>query len=245
VFYAWIDGEYRQPRQRGESTSCPSCNSVIHAVFRDGVPPYWRHRKGDCDAWSEPEGEWHLGWKRLFPADCREITLRSDGEMHRADVMIRAGTPLAHTLELQHSPISRQDIAIRERFYSRMGGMTWVVHLHDDQGALNDSRFSASLTLLPKQMEFKGRNFVTALWCGRVPTFIEKWKHSNAHVFFDWRGRLFYLATMRACRELVAKLEKGKFAVLPASTMDLMRTIGWSPERNEANDQTAPEPSAL
>ena len=42
---------------------------------------------------------------------CREIGLRDPvtGELHRADVLVGNGTPMATVLELQHSSISDDD----------------------------------------------------------------------------------------------------------------------------------------
>ena len=76
---------------------------------------HWAHISKDCDPWSEPESEWHRGWKQLFPAQMQEVVVGA----HRADVLTNRGV-----IEFQHSTISPQEIKERESFY---GKMVWVV----------------------------------------------------------------------------------------------------------------------
>jgi competence CoiA-like predicted nuclease len=90
----------------------PKCGSlVVH---------HWAHKANDCDSWWEPETEWHRSWKRLVPDDQIEVALAG----HQADIIRKDGT----VVELQHSPISIDDIRLREFHYGRM------VWLFDGQG---------------------------------------------------------------------------------------------------------------
>ena len=99
---AWIDGTKRQPIAKGERTICKDCGALLIAVVPFENIKHWRHKGGDCDPWSEPEGEWHLSWKRHFEKNCREIWFKEQqtGEGHRADILCGAGTPNATVLEL-------------------------------------------------------------------------------------------------------------------------------------------------
>lgn len=78
---------------------------------------HWSHRAHDCDPWSEPESDWHRGWKRRVDPDWCEVTLKP----HRADIR----RPDGLVIELQKSSISAVDIAAREAFY---GNMWWLLH---------------------------------------------------------------------------------------------------------------------
>lgn len=100
MLYAWIGDEKRAPRAKGERTICRDCGGLLSAVMPVENVPHWRHKAGDCDPWSEPEGPWHLGWKERFDLSCREISLihGATGERHRADVLCGTGTPKATVL---------------------------------------------------------------------------------------------------------------------------------------------------
>lgn len=94
---------------------CPSCGAELQPKCGALKVWHWAHVAGDCDLWSEPESEWHLGWKRAAPESNREVVIGP----HRADLVVAdAGGRLV--IELQHSPIAAQEIEERERFYSRM-----------------------------------------------------------------------------------------------------------------------------
>ncbi|WP_264557973.1 hypothetical protein [Flavobacterium sp. N1718] len=136
MLYAWIDGVKRQPIAKGEKTICKDCGGVLTAVIPMENVKHWRHKAGDCDSWSEPEGEWHLKWKEYFDLNCREICLIDSvtGERHRADILCRTNTELATVLELQHSSISEEERLSREIFYQQNHQMFWLVHIHSENG---------------------------------------------------------------------------------------------------------------
>jgi len=99
----------------GASGICPACNGSVLAKCGEIVLWHWAHKSRDCDHWSEPESEWHLGWKRRFPPDWQEVVIGP----HRADVKTPFGI-----LEFQKSSISLAKIKAREQFY---GSMAWVI----------------------------------------------------------------------------------------------------------------------
>jgi hypothetical protein len=119
-------------------------------------------------------------------------------ERHRADIFHQPAGFQGTIVELQHSPISEKERDIRERFYSARGRMYWLVHLHDET-SFNATSFRLSFhTDAP--IIYKDRTFYMVRWYGRSKQFIEKWKRSRAHVFFDINGTIFYLATALSCR---------------------------------------------
>ncbi|WP_313618977.1 hypothetical protein [Pantoea septica] len=216
MIYAWIGGQKRQPLEKGEKTECRDCGGTLTAVLPVQNIHHWRHKAGDCDTWSEPEGPWHLQWKEFFSEGCREVTLRDaqTNELHRADILYGQGTDSETVLELQHSPISEEERISREKFYMQGRRMFWLVHL-DTKSSSHGWTFEMSLDFKNKRAEYAKHTFGIMHWFGRSTQFIEKWKRSDAHVFFDFKDHIFYLANKRISEKLNngAPLEKGEFAV--------------------------------
>ena len=104
---------------RGVPAFCPVCDAPVIPKCGSIRPHHWAHKVADCDPWSEPESEWHRRWKELFPVECQEVRVGR----HRADVKTDR-----LVIELQHSPISPEEIREREDFY---GAMIWIFDLSD------------------------------------------------------------------------------------------------------------------
>lgn len=109
--HALIDGQ-RRPAAPGLRGTCPGCGGPVIAKCGTILVWHWAHEAADCDPWSEPESAWHLGWKAAFSRSRTEVVIGP----HRADVV----TPRDIVVELQHSPISPEEIEEREQFYDRM-----------------------------------------------------------------------------------------------------------------------------
>lgn len=216
MLYAWIDGVNRPPLAKGERTTCRDCGGLLTAVMPVENVKHWRHKAGDCDAWSEPEGPWHLGWKERFDLTCREIGLidPATGERHRADILCGANTPQATVLELQHSSISEDERAAREAFYRKAHRLFWLLHLHDET-SFNGTSFRLSLGMPSRTGIVQGKTFQILHWTSRSSQFIEKWKRATGHVFFEWQGQIFFLAGETVAREANGgqPLKKGYFAL--------------------------------
>lgn len=99
----------------GANAACPSCGGDLVPKCGRIVAWHWAHKAKDCDAWSEGESAWHLGWKMLAPHERCEVVRGP----HRADIVGLGGG----VVELQHSAISVDEILERERFY---GKMVWL-----------------------------------------------------------------------------------------------------------------------
>lgn len=225
MLYAWIDGIKRAPLEKGEKTVCPDCGGILTSVIPVENVKHWRHKAGDCDNWSEPEGQWHLSWKEHFDFDFREVCLIDEvsGERHRADIFCASGTSQSTVLELQHSSISEEERIARELFYSRNNQMFWLVHVHSET-SFNEFGFEAGLSL-SSETEYAGRKFMIATWAGSSYQFIEKWKRSNVNVFFDWKGYVFYLANNKISNKIGGPFERGKFAVCALSKLDFINAV--------------------
>lgn len=227
MIYAWIDGVKRPPNIKGERTICQDCGGILTSVVPVENIRHWRHKGGDCDVWSEAEGPWHLGWKEQFELNCREIGLidPATGERHRADVLCGLGTPTPTVLELQHSTISEDEQFARERFYQRSHRMFWLVHIHSESN-FNGHSFGFSLDFKTRPVLLQGRNYGIMRWMGRSKQFIEKWKKSKAHVFFDYQGYIFYLASEAVSLRLGGPFKKGEFALCALSGEEFVKAVG-------------------
>lgn len=231
MLYAWIDGVKRPPCQKGERTICRDCGGIVTSVMPVENVNHWRHRVGDCDPWSEPEGEWHLKWKERFDLACREINLvdSSTGEHHRADVLCGLGTERSTVLELQHSSISEDERVAREAYYQKEHRMLWLVHVHNEN-SFAGFNFGISLDFTSRSHDIDGKHFAVMEWMGTSKQFIEKWKRSTAHVFFDWNGALFFLAGQKLSKRLGngSPFNKGEFALCQLTLDDFIRAVHWA-----------------
>jgi len=120
MLYA-LDSEGQKIKALPKSTGlCPDCGDSLIAKCGDIVMWHWAHKSGgDCEVWSEPEGQWHLWWKSLWPKEYVEVPIVKNGKRHRADIKTDRGL----VIELQHSSISTDEIRERERFYDNM---VWI-----------------------------------------------------------------------------------------------------------------------
>ncbi len=100
---------------------CPICGSELIPKCGEIKTWHWAHKSlRDCDTWSEPESDWHCGWKKLAGLENTEIVIKKDNQVHRADIR----TPGGLVIELQHSPLPVAEIRDREKFYKNM---IWVL----------------------------------------------------------------------------------------------------------------------
>lgn len=142
MLYAYVHG-IKQRAIPNEEGICPYGHSMIPKCGML-VCWHWAHEAGvTCDLWQDGETEWHLRWKALFPEGWVEKIVRQNLqkeehewiedarrygalipewmlETHIADVQTPAGT----VVEFQHSSISPEEIAERNRFYGSK--LIWV-----------------------------------------------------------------------------------------------------------------------
>jgi hypothetical protein len=88
---------------------------------------HWAHKsKKNCDAWWEPESEWHRQWKTFVQDDFREIVIEKNGVKHRADIKLPSGI----IIELQKSPLVYGERLNREVFYEKL---VWIIFFPSDR----------------------------------------------------------------------------------------------------------------
>lgn len=89
MLYAIGQGDDKLPAAPGLHAICPVCGGEVLAKCGKIVSWHWAHVSGkDCDDWYEPETEWHLRWKKLFPKEYVEVTINRKGKRHHADVCL-------------------------------------------------------------------------------------------------------------------------------------------------------------
>ncbi len=123
---ALVEGA-RRGAEPGLKGVCPGCDQPVLARCGKKRVWHWAH-KVECNCpLNKEETDWHRGWKNHFPVEWQEV-FHSDinGERHFADVK----TKNSWVLEFQHSPISSEERASRNKVY---GKITWVVHLYRQQ----------------------------------------------------------------------------------------------------------------
>jgi len=140
--------------------NCPFCGDPVIAKCGTIVAWHWSHLAGkDCDPWSEGETQWHLGWKSLVYPDRCEVRMKGVHRDHRADILGNGDT----VVELQHSPISVEEIQEREYFYDRM---IWL---------FDAAPFRDKLSIRKKDgfVTFRWKHPRKSLWFVEKPLFMD------------------------------------------------------------------------
>lgn len=119
-----------------EEYFCPICNGKLR--LRDGKIniKHFAHIDSKCnDTWNYDMSEWHVEMQSRFPKEQREVVVKHNGAMHRADILFKN-----MVVEFQHSPISYDEIIERNTFYNNAGyNVAWVF---DVQEQYNDGRIN-------------------------------------------------------------------------------------------------------
>tara|TARA_R110000868_G_C10768586_1_gene754519 strand:- start:54 stop:902 length:849 start_codon:yes stop_codon:yes gene_type:complete len=123
---------------------CHACKESVFLRCPVIVVPHWVHHSGsECvhAGKTAPETDWHKHWKGTVPETYREVSIRKNGKLRRAD--IRAATRTV--IELQHSSIADDEVDSREEFYGP--NMFW---LFDSDGRTRRiSRLRAGIRVTP------------------------------------------------------------------------------------------------
>lgn len=138
---------------------------------------HWAHRgRRVCDAWWEPETEWHRAWKNRFDLSWQEVIGYDEvsGEKHIADIR----TPQGLVIEFQYSYLRAEERAAREAFH---GNMVWVV---------NGTRVPRDRNRFDRRGNSMARGERPGEFTVYHPDecFSENWLGSSVPVFFDFLG---------------------------------------------------------
>jgi competence CoiA-like predicted nuclease len=119
---AIVDNQLTEPSQKING-KCPLCGCKMIPKCGERNIWQWAHDKNQhCDAWYEPESEWHKRGKMTFSKENTEKVIELEGVKHIADIFTKTEV----VIELQNSPISPRVIREREEFYGEK--MIWVVN---------------------------------------------------------------------------------------------------------------------
>lgn len=159
---------------------CQHPEVILVAGARGLRIPHFRHKVKSACSCSDGETEWHLEWKSHF--ERVEIDMGIDdvtGEHNRADAVTGENI----TIEFQHSPIELKEQENRERFYTSIGGLIWVV---DARG----KRACARLRKAINEGEIVERSnpvFQRSLVCYFPDeVFPKMWNNRTVGVIFDY-----------------------------------------------------------
>lgn len=176
MHWACVDGK-KTKLSPGRTGICRLCRNEVIAKCGRIRTWHWAHKSTlNCDAWSEPESDWHLAWKDQFPSDWQETVLSDEisNEKHIADIETTHGL----VIEFQSSPISFQERESRELFYKNM---IWVVNGNsqpdDWYGRLFVSGLSNPLCFDP---------LTYGVWWRARSRFLRNWVESDVAVYFDF-----------------------------------------------------------
>lgn len=92
---------------------------------------HFAHKADECaDLWHYDMSEWHLAMQEHFPEEQREVVVRYNGQIHRADILKDD-----MVIEFQHSPIAIDELRERNSFYRAAGyKVAWVLDFSEQYG---------------------------------------------------------------------------------------------------------------
>jgi len=102
--------------------------------------------------------------------------------------------------------------------------MFWLVHIHSESN-FNGYSFGFSLDFGSRPVVLEGHTYGVMRWMGRSKQFIEKWKRAKAHVFFDYQGHVFHLASEAVSLRLGGPFKKGEFALCVLTHEQFMQAV--------------------
>lgn len=210
MLYAYRDGKKIAPI-KGERAECFQGHEVL-AKCGSKVSHHWAHVSGterDCDDWSEMS-EWHRSWQRHAPPERCEVRIEKEGKLHRADIVMLCGGEEG-VLELQHSPISAEEIAARENFY----GIGWWLY-----DATSDDTFRKNLVFSSQDSGFdyfpfdaRWKRAHSSMFTHRWPVFWDLGEQIvRVHLVEHDTGRMVIVAESIPPTEFVAWIRDGRDA---------------------------------
>ena len=179
MYYA-VDSDHNrvsaEEAVKGTQYFCTTCGSEVIAKTRaeHRIAHFAHKNAGDCDSWQHEMSDWHREWQEQFPLENREVDVRTENEIHRADVKI--GNTV---VEFQHSPMTEAEFQVRNDFYNQCGcKVIWLFDATEDARngklVLSEARhFSDSDDVRWKYGRQTFRNFSSEDNLGRVEVFLQ------------------------------------------------------------------------
>ena len=110
--------------KNGKEYFCPLCGERVICKKGKIKRHHFSHTPNShCHDWGDMS-DWHREWQEMFPKDYREVVIKDENEMHRADILVPSKKVV---IEFQHSPIDNDQFNRRNRFYTNLGyTLVWV-----------------------------------------------------------------------------------------------------------------------
>lgn len=124
----------------GAHYQCPRCGMDVFTRGGDKIARHFAHKKRCLDDWTYEKTEWHKNMQSLWPKDNQEVTVKFNGETHRADVLIND-----IVIEIQQSHMSASEFRKRTSFFLSAGyRVVWIFNFTEAYriGNLRSSHFS-------------------------------------------------------------------------------------------------------
>ncbi|EHP44218.1 competence protein CoiA-like family protein [Cupriavidus basilensis OR16] len=117
--------------QKGPTYDCPGCGQVVTLKKGLKVIHHFAHKPPVTCTWAKGETAAHMAAKKLFLDHLRALPRVADVEFpigtQRADVYALGKNGAPYVFEMQHQPITEQDIARRTQDYFKQGAaVTWL-----------------------------------------------------------------------------------------------------------------------
>lgn len=115
---------------KGIQYFCPICREKVEFHSGSIRQHHFKHWKNsEClDNWHHDMTEWHLAWQNQFSTEQQEVIIKTEDEIHRADVLVGKTV-----VEFQHSKMSPEEFKERNSFYSKLGyKLVWLFDLRDE-----------------------------------------------------------------------------------------------------------------
>lgn len=107
---------------------CPICNESL--ILKKGKVniDHFAHFNSECtDKWNYDMSEWHYNMQNRFRPEQREVVVKHNGQVHRADILYNK-----KVIEFQNSTITAEEIAERNTFYNSAGyDVAWVFNVQE------------------------------------------------------------------------------------------------------------------
>lgn len=159
---------------KGEIYKCPLCNAEVIVKQGEINIDHFAHKSHEClDSWHYDMSEWHYSMQNRFPEEQREVVVRHNGEIHRADILFGK-----QVVEFQHSQISIEEVKKRNKFYRDAGyDIAWVFDVQQqfDAGQIEDVEYDDALM-------YKWSNPKRMLQCFPMPKEYNK----NLVIYLYW-----------------------------------------------------------
>ena len=142
---------------RNSEAFCSCCGEKLIPKCGEINIWHWSHsKKSNCES-SGKMTEWHIKWQEKFEERHREVRVNTLNGYKIADIKLDSGM----VIEFQNSPITSEEIRIREAIYDNM---IWVLNY---EGKYEKLMFNKN-----KEIEILGDNVKKSFYAAKKPIFL-------------------------------------------------------------------------